>query len=53
MVGITAIPVAGWIIGGAYFVGDLATIGITGKSIGDHLDSAVGSPLVDNIYDWD
>jgi len=53
MVVVTAIPVAGWIIGGAYFVGDLATMGITGKSIGDHLDSAVGGPLVDNIYDWD
>ncbi len=47
--GLSFIPVVGWIIGGGYFVGDMITRGITGQSIGEHLDSSVGVPL----YNWD
>ncbi len=52
MVGISAIPVAGWIIGGGYFVVDMITLGVSGQSIGQHMDNAVGAPLINNIYDW-
>jgi len=45
--GLSFIPGAGPIIGGGYFVADIITEGITGESIGDHLDSAVGGPLMD------
>ncbi len=50
MVGMSAIPVAGWIIGGSYFMADMITLGISGRSIGQHLDNAIGAPLVDDIY---
>jgi len=46
------IPVVGWIIGGGYFVADMITIGVSGQSIGQHLDNAVGTPLIDDIYNW-
>ena len=52
MLGISAIPFAGWIISGGYFVADIITLGVSGQSLGQHLDNAVGTPLVDNIYDW-
>jgi len=52
MVGVSAIPFAGWIIGGSYFVADMITLGVTGQSIGQHLDNYVGNPLVDDIYNW-
>jgi len=52
MVGVSAIPVAGWIIGGGYFVADMITLGVSGQSIGQHLDAAVGAPLLNDIYDW-
>ena len=52
MVGVSAIPVAGWIIGGGYFVTDMITLGVSGQSIGQHLDNAVGNPLFDDIYNW-
>jgi len=41
------IPVVGWAIGGGYFVANMVTLGVTGQSIGEHLDSTVGGPLVD------
>jgi len=47
-VGVTAlsfIPVVGWMIGLGYFAADMITLGITGESIGQHLDDAVGHPL--------
>lgn len=31
----------GWIVGGAYLLADLTTKGITGQSIGDHLNRLV------------
>lgn len=52
MVGVSAIPVAGWIIGGVYFVADMITLGVSRQSIGQHLDNAVGNPLFDDIYNW-
>ncbi|PCH67912.1 MAG: hypothetical protein COC06_10450 [Bacteroidales bacterium] len=52
MVGVSAIPVVGWVIGGTYFVSDMITIGVSGQSIGQHLDDAVGAPLVNDIYAW-
>jgi hypothetical protein len=41
MGGVAFIPVVGWGISGAYFVGNLITIGVTGQSIGDHIQGAV------------
>jgi len=37
----------GWIINGIYYGADLITRGITGQSKGQHLDNAVGGPLVE------
>lgn len=39
--GVSFIPGGGWIIGGAYLGLDLISRGISGKSIGEHLDEAV------------
>jgi len=47
--GASFIPVVGWAIGGGYFVADMVTRGVTGQSIGDHLNNAVGGSL----YDWE
>ena len=47
--GLSFIPVVGWGIGLTYLGADLVTQGVTGRSIGDHLNNAVGKPL----YDWD
>ena len=47
MVVVSAIPVAGWITGGVYFAADMITIGYSGQSIGQHLDNAVGGPLLE------
>ena len=52
MVGVSAIPIVGWIIGGGYFAVDMFTLGVSGQSIGQHLDNAVGNPLINNIYNW-
>jgi hypothetical protein len=52
MVGVSAIPVAGWIVGGGYFLADIITFGVSGQTIGQHLDNAVGAPLINDIYDW-
>ena len=46
--GASFIPVVGWAIGLSYFAADMITLGITGASIGQHLDNAVGQP----VYDW-
>ena len=43
---LSAVPVVGWVFGGAYFIADLTTIAITKKSIGQHVDKAVGEPLM-------
>lgn len=51
MVGISAIPVYGWAIGGAYFAADMITLGVSGQSIGQHLDEA-RKPVINNIYNW-
>jgi len=47
--GASMIPVVGWAIGGSYFIADMTTRAITNKSIGDHLNDAVGGPL----FDWE
>jgi len=47
MVGVSAIPVFGWVAGGVYFSSDMITIGVSGQSIGQHLDNYVGGPLYD------
>gem|GEM_PF-3298282 len=41
MGGVAFIPVVGWGISGAYFVGNLITIGVTGQSIGDHIQNSI------------
>jgi hypothetical protein len=46
IVGISFIPGWGWIVGGVYFVSDISTLAITGKSIGTHLDEAIGGAIV-------
>lgn len=48
--GLGFIPGAGWIIGGSYFIANQLTQMYTGKSIGDHLDNAVGGSLLDWEY---
>ena len=40
-------PGWGWVISGIYFGADLMPRGITGQSKGQHLDNAVGGPLVE------
>ncbi len=47
MVGVSAIPVFGWLAGGVYFAADMITIGVSGQSIGQHLDNYVGGPIYD------
>lgn len=47
MVGVSAVPVVGWIAGGVYFASDMITLGVSGQSIGQHLDNYVGGPLYD------
>jgi hypothetical protein len=47
MVGISAIPIYGWVAGGAYFAADMITLWYSKKSIGQHLDNYVGGPLFD------
>ena len=41
MGGVAFIPGVGWAISGTYFVSNLITIGITGQSIGDHIQGAL------------
>ena len=45
MVGISAIPTIGWMIGGAYFAADMITLSVSGQTIGQHLDNYVGDTL--------
>jgi len=47
MVGVGFVPVVGWMISGSYFLADIATLTITGKSIGDYLDDAVDEPIAE------
>jgi RHS repeat-associated protein len=46
MVGVSMIPGVGWIAGGVYFAADMITLGVSGQSIGDHLDNAVGNTII-------
>ncbi len=41
MGGVAFIPVVGWGISATYFVGNLITIGVTGQSIGDHIQGSL------------
>lgn len=45
MVGVSTVPIVGWMIGGGYFLADIATLTITGNSIGGHLDNVIDEPL--------
>jgi hypothetical protein len=47
------IPVAGWVIGGVYFIGDIVTEEVTGYSIGELIDNRIGEDAVleDDLYD--
>ncbi len=47
MVGVSVIPGFGWVAGGVYFASDMITIGVSGQSIGQHLDNYVGASLYD------
>lgn len=50
MMGLSFIPGIGSTIGVAYLVTDLAVKLISDKSIGDHLDNVVGTPIIDEVY---
>ena len=45
MVGVATVPIVGWMIGGGYFLADIATLTVTGYSIGGHLDNVIDEPL--------
>ena len=44
-VGTSFIPVVSLMIGGGCFLADIATLTITGNSIGGHLDNVIDEPL--------
>ncbi len=46
MIIVAGVPVVGWMIGGSYFLADIATLAITGNSIGGHIDNAIDEPLM-------
>ena len=56
MLGASFIPVVGWMIGGGYFLADIATLTITGKSIGGHFDEEYNEyfdkPLNEPLKSW-
>jgi hypothetical protein len=52
MVGASFIPVVGWMIGGGYFLADIATLTMTGKSIGGHLDDEYSEHFDEPIMDF-
>ncbi|MBL4708065.1 MAG: hypothetical protein JKY48_06460 [Flavobacteriales bacterium] len=49
VLGLSTIPVVGWVVGGGFFVSDMITMGITGRSIGQHLDSSLDGGV---LYDF-
>ena len=54
MGGVAFITVFGWGISATYFVSNLVTIGITGQSIGDHLQGAItGDDGTKSWKPWD
>jgi hypothetical protein len=56
MVGVGFIPVVGWMISGSYFLADIATLTITGKSLGGHFDEEYNEyfdkPLDEPLKSW-
>jgi hypothetical protein len=52
MIGASFIPVVGWMIGGGYFLVDIATLTVTGKSIGGHLDDEYSEHFDEPIMDF-
>jgi RHS repeat-associated protein len=46
--GVSFVPGWGWVVGGVFFGADMVTKGITGQSIGDHLDN-----YIEEKYDKD
>lgn len=52
MIGASFIPVVGWMIGGGYFLVDIATLTITGKSIGGHLDDEYSEHFDEPVMDF-
>lgn len=54
MGGVAFIPGVGWVASGTYFIGNLITIGITGQSIGDHIQEAISGEKGDESWrPWD
>lgn len=51
MAGASFIPVVGWMIGGGYFLADIATLTITGKNIGGHLDDEYNKHFDEPVMD--
>ena len=49
LIGIGFIPVAGWIIDGAYLITDLVVWGVTGSTIGEKIDEKYGTYDLRNI----
>lgn len=52
---VSFVPGWGWVVGGVFFGADMITKGVTGQSIGDHLDNYVEEKLDrDNgaLIDW-
>ena len=52
MITASFIPVVGWMIGGSYFLADIATLTITGKGIGGHLDDVYNEHFDEPIMDF-
>ena len=52
MIGASFIPVVGWMIGGGYFLADIVTLTVTGKSIGGHLDDEYSEHFDEPIMDF-
>ncbi|KXH79542.1 hypothetical protein [Chryseobacterium kwangjuense] len=46
--GVSFAPGWGWVVGGVFFGADMITKGVTGQSIGDHLDN-----YIEENYDKD
>jgi RHS repeat-associated protein len=45
------VPGVGWVVGGAYFIGNAVSTGLTGKNIGQHVDDFVKPQNLDNMAD--
>lgn len=48
---VSFVPGFGWVIGGAYFIGNAVSTGATGKTIGQHVDDYISPQNLDNMVD--